>query len=51
MLQVGASKPFRVLMDLGEMLVLPPDMANDIRNIEELSHGDFMVEVCSQVQV
>ncbi|KAJ4303026.1 hypothetical protein N0V90_001917 [Kalmusia sp. IMI 367209] len=42
--KVGATNPFRVLMDLGEMLVLPPDMANDIRNIEELSHGDFMVE-------
>lgn len=43
--KVGASKPFRVISDIGDMLILPPAWAHDIRNIEELSHGEFMKEV------
>ena len=38
-------KPFRVMFDQGELLVLPPALAQEIRNIPEFSHGDFMKEV------
>lgn len=30
---------------MGEMLILPPSLANEIRNIDELSHAEFMKEV------
>ncbi|PYH82697.1 cytochrome P450 [Aspergillus uvarum CBS 121591] len=48
--QVGNTKPFRVISDLGEMLVLPPSMADEVRNIDALSHGEFMKEsTCAEV--
>ncbi|RAH41207.1 cytochrome P450 [Aspergillus brunneoviolaceus CBS 621.78] len=48
--QVGNTKPFRVISDLGEMLVLPPSMADQVRNIDALSHGEFMKEsTCAEV--
>jgi hypothetical protein len=28
------------------MLILPPSLAHDIRNIDELSHAEFMKEAC-----
>ena len=43
--QFGTSKPFRVMSDLGEMLILPPTFANDIRNEEGLSFTEFLKEV------
>lgn len=43
--KVGASRPFRIISDQGEMLILPPSLANDIRNIDALSHAEFMKEV------
>ena len=36
------------MFDQGELLVLPPALAHDIRNIPELSHGDFMKEVSNR---
>ena len=45
-IQVGASKPFRVISGVGEMLILPPSLANDIRNNEKLSFAEYMKEVC-----
>lgn len=39
-------KPFRVIAETGEMVILPPAFAHDIRNFEELSHAEFMKEVC-----
>jgi hypothetical protein len=45
-IQVGASKPFRVISGVGEMLILPPSLANDIRNNEKLSFAGYMKEVC-----
>ncbi|KAL3471720.1 cytochrome P450 [Aspergillus californicus] len=48
--KVGSSNPFRILSDQGEMLILPPGLANDIRNIEALSHAEFMKEsTCAEV--
>lgn len=44
--KVGASKPFRIISDQGEMLILPPALAHDIRNIDALSHAEFMKDVC-----
>lgn len=49
--QVGVSNPFRVISDQGEMLILPPTLAHDIRNIEELSHAEFMKEVCDTLKL
>ncbi|KAF1362273.1 putative cytochrome P450 [Lizonia empirigonia] len=43
--QVGEMKPFRVISETGEMVILPPSFAHDIRNFEELSHAEFMKEV------
>lgn len=38
-------KPFRIISELGEMLILPPSLANDIRNDEKLSFTQYMKEV------
>ncbi|KZL66609.1 cytochrome P450 monooxygenase [Colletotrichum tofieldiae] len=48
--QFGASKPFRVVSEFGEMLILPPSLANDIRNDEKLSFAEYMKEsMCASV--
>lgn len=36
------SKPVRVIADYGEVIVLPPDMANEIRNDERLSFSQWV---------
>ncbi|KAK2037422.1 cytochrome P450, partial [Colletotrichum somersetense] len=44
------SQPFRVISELGEMLILPPSMANDIRNDEKLSFAEYMKEsICADI--
>ncbi|KAL4956092.1 cytochrome P450 [Aspergillus filifer] len=48
--KVGFLKPYRIISDQGEMLILPPAMAHDIRNIDALSHAVFMKETtCAEV--
>ncbi|KAK2036539.1 cytochrome P450 [Colletotrichum somersetense] len=38
----GKTKPFRVISDAGEMIILPSSMAHDIRNDERLSFAHFI---------
>ncbi|KAF2420360.1 cytochrome protein [Tothia fuscella] len=39
---VGHHKPFRVIADVGDMVILPPSVANDIRNDNKLSFVEFV---------
>lgn len=39
------NKPFRVIADIGEVIILPPDLANEVRNDTRLSFSKFMYEV------
>lgn len=43
--QVGHDKPFRVVADVGDMVILPPALANEIRNDEKLSFVEFVGQV------
>ncbi len=40
------SKPIRVTSDFGEVTVLPPEMANAIRNDDRLSFSSWISKVC-----
>ena len=47
LLALGArtGRPFRLLTDLGEMIVLPARYANEIRNDPRLSFSEVIVQV------
>ena len=45
-LGVRTGRPFRLLTDLGEMIVLPARYANEIRNDPRLSFSEVIVQVC-----
>jgi hypothetical protein len=38
-------KPFRMLTDFGPAIILPPDYAQEIRNIESLNHAQAIAKV------
>lgn len=40
------SEPAQLITDYGHMTVLPPSMANEIRNDPKLSFSDFSADVC-----
>ena len=44
-LGVRTGRPFRLLTDLGEMIVLPARYANEIRNDPRLSFSEVIVQV------
>ena len=44
-------RPFRLLTDLGEMIVLPARFANEIRNDPRLSFSEVIVQVCMESHV
>lgn len=39
------NKPFRVNADIGEVIILPPELANEVRNDTRLSFSEFMYRV------
>lgn len=39
-------KPFKILTDFGYATVLPPEYANEVRNIDSLSHVRAIAKVC-----
>ena len=43
-------RPFRLLTDLGEMIVLPARYANEIRNDPRLSFSEVIVQVCMYIE-
>ena len=45
-LGVQTGKPFRLLTDIGEMIVLPARYAIEIRNDPRLSFSEVIVQVC-----
>ena len=51
-LGVRTGKPFRLLTDLGEMIVLPARYANEIRNDPRLSFSEVIVQVsCARSKI
>lgn len=48
-LGVRTGRPFRLLTDLGEMVVLPARYAHEIRNDTRLSFSEVIVQVCSRI--
>jgi hypothetical protein len=40
--------PFRILTDLGDVLMLPPHLADEIRNAPQLNFTTAIIEVCFQ---
>jgi len=38
-------KPFRMLTDFGPAIILPPEYANELRNIESLNHARAIAKV------
>lgn len=45
-LGVRTGRPFRLLTDIGEIIVLPARYANEIRNDPRLSFSEVIVQVC-----
>lgn len=39
-------KPFRMLTDMGPLIVLPPQLGNEIRNSPEVSFAETLQQVC-----
>lgn len=44
-------QPFRILSDLGEVVILPPELGDEIRNESKLSFAAAVAIVCSSYNV